>query len=180
MPNVIEHASSGRAKCRACRETIAKDELRLGERLPNSFGDGEMTLWYHLPCAAYKRPQALIDGLASDDTPEYTDEETALIEPLQTAAEFGIEHEQVAHLIGASLAPTGRAKCRACKNSIEKGSWRLGLSIFEEYGFQAAGFIHAHCANDYFSTTAIMDPIRHFSPDLTSEQLTELTAALDL
>ena len=63
MAHVIEPASSGRAKCRGCGERIAKDALRLGERLPNLFGEGEMTLWFHLPCAAYKRPEPFLEAL---------------------------------------------------------------------------------------------------------------------
>jgi hypothetical protein len=30
MPHVIEHAASGRAKCRGCDAKIDKDELRFG------------------------------------------------------------------------------------------------------------------------------------------------------
>jgi hypothetical protein len=48
VPHVIEPASSGRAKCRGCDRPIAKGELRFGERQPNAFGEGEMTLWFHL------------------------------------------------------------------------------------------------------------------------------------
>src|SRR5690606_867987 len=48
MSHVIEHAASGRAKCRGCGEKIDKDELRFGEKEPNTFGDGEMTLWFHV------------------------------------------------------------------------------------------------------------------------------------
>ena len=56
MPHVIETASSGRAKCRGCGEKIAAGELRFGERLPNPFAEGETTHWFHLECAAFKRP----------------------------------------------------------------------------------------------------------------------------
>lgn len=57
MPHTIEPATIGRSKCWGCREPIAKDELRFGERLPNAFGDGEMTIWFHLACAACKGPE---------------------------------------------------------------------------------------------------------------------------
>ena len=32
-----------------------RGELRFGERLPNPFAEGEMTVWFHPLCAAYKR-----------------------------------------------------------------------------------------------------------------------------
>ena len=59
---MIEPASSGRAKCRSCDQPIAKGELRFGERQPNAFGEGEMTLWFHLPCAAYSRPEPFLEA----------------------------------------------------------------------------------------------------------------------
>ena len=71
VAHVIEPASSGRAKCRSCDQPIAKGELRFGERQPNAFGDGEMTLWFHLPCAAYSRPEPFLEahGAAPDALP---------------------------------------------------------------------------------------------------------------
>jgi hypothetical protein len=60
MPHVIEHATSGRAKCRGCGGRIDKDALRFGENRPNAYGDGEMTLWFHVPCAAYKRQEPFL------------------------------------------------------------------------------------------------------------------------
>ena len=35
MPNEIEKARSGRAKCRVCGEAIAEGELRLAEEAPS-------------------------------------------------------------------------------------------------------------------------------------------------
>ena len=68
MPHTIEPATSGRAKCRGCGQAIAKEELRFGERLPNPFADdSEMTLWFHIPCAAYKRPESLQEVLFEAD-----------------------------------------------------------------------------------------------------------------
>ncbi|NIL99791.1 MAG: hypothetical protein GTN89_02335, partial [Acidobacteria bacterium] len=60
MPHVLEPATSGRAKCRGCGQAIKKDEIRLGEKLPNPFAEGEMTHWYHPPCAAFKRPETFL------------------------------------------------------------------------------------------------------------------------
>jgi hypothetical protein len=65
--HVIEAASSGRAGCRGCKEKIAKGELRFGEAAPNRFSDSdEPTMrWYHLRCAAEKRPKLLGPVLAA-------------------------------------------------------------------------------------------------------------------
>ena len=166
MAHVVEPASSGRAKCRSCDRPIAKGELRFGERQPNAFGEGEMTLWFHLPCAAYSRPEAFLtlSGGAPDE--------------LAAAARFGIEHHRVPRLHGAERAPTGRAHCRSCKELIDKDSWRIAIVFFEEYRFNPGGYIHARCAREYFGTVDLAQRIRHFSPNLAEAELAEVAAAM--
>src|SRR3954467_14520866 len=101
VPHAIDTASSAPAKCRGCDQKISKDELRFGERQPNAFGDGEMTLWFHLKCAAYKRPQAFLEGIAGNPATGMDD--------LADAARFGIAHRRVPRINGAEVAPTARA-----------------------------------------------------------------------
>jgi hypothetical protein len=169
MPHVIEPASSSRAKCRACGLPIAKGELRFGERQPNAFGEGEMTLWYHMPCAAYARPEPFLEfAVGGTDVPE----------PLVAAARFGVEHRRVPRIHGAERAPTGRARCRSCKELIAKDDWRIALVFFEEFRFDPGGFVHAGCAQAYFETVDIVDRIRRFSPELGDVEVAELDGAL--
>jgi len=169
VPHVIEPASSGRAKCRGCDRAIAKGELRFGERQPNAFGEGEMTLWFHLICAAYARPEPFLEVAASAG-----DAGTSLMK----AAQFGIDHRRVPRIHGAERAPTGRARCRSCKELIAKDEWRIALVFFEEFRFEPGGFVHAGCAQPYFETTDIVDRIRHFSPDLKDTDISTLEQAL--
>ncbi len=172
MPHTIELASSGRAGCRGCGNKIAKGALRFGERLPNAYGEGEMTLWFHLECAAYKRPEPLIETLGRIGDP---------IEnrgPLMHTAEESIHHRRLPRLDGASRAPTGRAKCRYCRLPISKNDWRLSLVFFEDGRFSASGFIHAACAEDYLGTRDVIERARHFSPELSDEDVAELERAL--
>ena len=170
MPHVIEAASSGRAKCRGCDQKISKDELRFGERQPNAFGDGEMTLWFHLKCAAYKRPEAFLEGIAANPSTDAGE--------LAAAAQFGIAHRRVPRINGAERAPTARARCRQCKELIDKDSWRIGIVFFEEYRFSPGGYIHASCASPYFEATAVVDRIAHFSPGLDADALADLERAM--
>jgi Poly(ADP-ribose) polymerase and DNA-Ligase Zn-finger region len=177
MPHVIEPASSGRATCRGCGAKIAKGEIRFGERQPNAFGDGEMTLWFHLECAAYKRPEPLLATLdayaAAGDTLAVLN-----LEVLRGAAELGIAHRRLPRVTGAERAPTGRARCRHCRETIGKDEWRIALVFFEEYRFQPSGFVHAGCARAYFGTTDLLDRVRHFAPGLTPAELDALATAL--
>jgi len=169
VPHVIESASSGRAKCRGCDRPIAKGELRFGERQPNAFGEGEMTLWFHLTCAAYARPEPFLEIAATAG-----DAAAALIPD----AKFGIEHRRLPRLHGAERAPTGRARCRSCKELIAKDEWRIALVFFEEFRFEPGGFVHAGCAQPYFETIDVVERIRHFSPELGAADIAELRQAL--
>ena len=98
MPHVFEPAPTGRAKCRGCGRAIAKGELRFGERLPNPFAEGEMTLWFHPLCAAYKRPEAVLQALA-EAPPAGTD-----VAALERAAG------------GSSRTPSAHASAASCRS----------------------------------------------------------------
>ncbi len=175
MPHLIERASSGRAKCRGCGEKIPSGELRFGEQLPNPFADGDgalMTHWFHLPCAAYRRPEAFIEGLA--ETTETIDNSATL----EHEAALGVAHRRLPRVSTAERAPTGRANCRACKTLIEKDTWRIALVFYDDGRFVPSGFIHAKCVKDYIETTEIGPRVKHFSPALSEEDLENLT--LDL
>lgn len=175
MAHCIERASSGRAKCRGCGERIPAGELRFGEHLPNPFAEGEMTHWFHLDCAAFKRPEPFLQTLETHADP--LDD----AERLASAAKLGIEHPRVPRIDGAARAPSGRATCRSCRVTIDKGAWRIGLVYFEsESGrFEASGFIHARCAPSYFDTPDVLERVKHFSRELSDENLQELRAELE-
>ncbi len=172
MAHTIEPASSGRAKCRGCGGSISKDELRFGERLPNPFADdGDMTLWFHPRCAAYKRPEALqevIDGSTLPDRDE-----------LMKIIEFGIAHRRLVRADGVQRAPSARARCRQCRKPIAKGDWRIPLAFFEDGMFNASGYVHTGCSTDYFGTADLIERIRHFASDsLGEEDLESLAGSL--
>jgi hypothetical protein len=168
---VIEPASSGRAKCRGCSQPIAKDEIRFGERQPNAFGDGETTLWFHLRCGAYLRPETFLEATSTAPADE-------LLETLRAAARFGIEHRRVPRIHGAQRASSGRAHCRACRELIAKDEWRIALVFFEAYRFDPGGYLHVGCARSYFETTDVLERIRHFSPELAQADLDEMAVGL--
>jgi len=170
MPHVIERASSGRARCRACGTKIDAGTLRFGERLPNPFGEdgSEMTLWFHLPCGAFTRPEPFLEAL--DTNSDAIDDR----ELLAHEARLGLEHRRLRRVFTASRAPTGRATCRSCRQSIPKDSWRIALIYYEDGRFVPSGFIHARCAPAYVDTPDISPRLRHFSPDLSEADLEEI------
>lgn len=168
MPHVFEPASSGRAKCRGCNRLIPRGELRFGERLPSPFGEGEMTLWFHPLCAAYKRPEAMLEAIAqaSENVPDR--------EALERAAHSNSAHRRLPRIDGAERAPTRQAKCRGCRQPIERGTWRIRLVFFEEGRFLPGGFVHLNCRTAYFENHEILEPTLHFSRGLSEDERGEL------
>lgn len=179
MSHTIEPATTGRSRCRACGRTISKDELRFGERLPNPFGEegAETTHWYHPRCGAYRRPEPFLAAL---------DDSVALGADaglLRDAALFGLAHRRLPRIDSVARAPSGRARCRACHETIDRNAWRIGIAFFEEGRASPGGYLHAGCARTYFETEpadddALLDRLRHFGDTLTPEDLSELGAEL--
>lgn len=172
MPHVIEEATTARSKCRGCGEKIAARTLRFGEVVENPFAEGETTLWFHVDCGAYKRPEAFLDAVAARTEP--LPEGDRLI----AAAEAGRDHPKLARADAAGRAPSGRAECRQCHAPIGKGDWRLGLVFFEDGRFNAAGFLHLPCAPAYFESPDILPRVKRFSPGLSEAELAEVAAGL--
>jgi len=174
MPHVIEPAPSGRASCRGCGGKIPNGSLRFGERLPNPYADegGEMTHWFHLTCAAYRRPEALLETLTAAEAA------IADADQLTHQAQLGVTHRRLPRVSTAGRASSGRAACRACKEPIAKDTWRIALVFYDDGRFVPSGFIHAGCTGPYLETTDIIDRIKHFSPELSAADLDELRAAL--
>jgi hypothetical protein len=172
MPHVFEPAASGRAKCRGCGRVLAKGEWRFGERLPNPFGEGEVTHWFHPACAAYKRPDAIAVSLAdaSSELPGRAE--------LERIAAAILAGPRLARIDGAERAPSGQARCRHCKEPIEKGGWRIRLVFHEEGTFSPGGFVHLKCRTPYFETDAVIEPVLHFSHALDEDERAALRAEL--
>ena len=172
MAHVFENASTGRAKCRGCGVAIAKGELRFGERLPNPFGEGEVTHWFHSMCAAYKRPEAVMEALEAAPAP-------AASEGLREAARRSAAGKRLPRIDGAERAPTSQAKCRQCHEPIERGSWRIRLVFHEEGTFSPGGFVHLGCRRAYFEADDILEQVLHFSRGLGADDREALARAFE-
>jgi hypothetical protein len=173
VPHLIEPAATGRSKCRGCGEAIAAGVLRFGETVPNAFGEGDATHWFHLDCGAFRRPEPFLEALESA-TPAIDDAER-----LRAHAKSGVDHERLTRINGAERDKSGRAQCRSCKATIAKGAWRIPLVFYEEGRFMPSGFIHPGCAQAYFETTnEVMPRLQRFAKGLTEADLTEIGAEL--
>lgn len=144
MGHVLDRASSGRARCRACREPIPKDTLRLGQREPNPFGDGEATYYFHPRCGAAAVPTVFLTALAEHGEP------LPAAEPFRRLAELAAAHRRLARIGRVERSPTGRARCRQCHDLIAQDDLRISLRVIEEGMIDPRGFIHARCSRAYF------------------------------
>src|SRR5579883_825130 len=119
MGHKIDVAPTGRASCRGCKKAIDKGTVRFGEESTNPYSEegGTSYRYWHLACAATKIANELAPVLAA-----YT-------EPVEDRA--GIEALVAQHmrpeLPFAEHAPNGRARCRACDQSIAKGELRVAF-----------------------------------------------------
>jgi hypothetical protein len=171
MSHLFEPAASGRAKCRGCAQAIQRGELRFGERLPNPFAEGELTVWFHPACAAYKRPEPFLQALGE------TLENVPHRESLERAAHAGLAHRRLPRIDGAERSPSGQAMCRSCRQPIARGSWRIRLVFYEEGRFSPGGFVHFECRRAYFETDDILEQVLYFSPALSDSEREELRSA---
>lgn len=174
MPDVINPAPSARSKCRACGLAIEKGALRFGEADANPYGEGESFRWFHLRCAALRRPERLGPAL---DAPSEAPELPAREELLALVKE-GLDQPRLTRLARVSRAPSGRAQCRHCRETIEKGGPRAELEFWEEGRFSAGGFTHARCASGYFETKDLLERIRLLTPDFSAEDAKTWTEEL--
>jgi hypothetical protein len=170
MAHTFEPAASGRSKCRGCGQPLRKGELRFGERLPNPFGEGQVTHWFHPACAAYKRPDAILEVLAADASVG----DRAALERLARAS---LARERLARIDGAERSPSSQARCRHCHEPIEKGAWRIRLVFHPEGTFSPGGYVHLACREAYFGTADIVEQVLHFSSALSKEERAALRAA---
>jgi ribosomal protein L24E len=173
MPDVIEPAASGRAKCRGCGEKIEKGVLRFGESLPNPYGESEETRgFYHLLCAAESRAEKLAAVLASvsDEIPERASVERAMRDALANPKLVPVKR--------AERSPTSRATCQDCKKKIEKGTLRVVMERDSEIAAMATTyFVHAECAKRSIGA-GLADKLRRASAALGDEDHAELARIL--
>jgi hypothetical protein len=132
-----------------------------------------MTLWFHLKCAAYRRPEPLLETLTAST------EQIEHAESLKAICEFASAHRRVPRVGRLERASSGRARCRECRQPIDKDRLRIPLVFYQEGVFDTSGFVHLTCAAAYFGTADLLDCIRHFASDLSEADLLELKGQLN-
>lgn len=165
MADTIEAATTGRASCRFCKEKIEKGTLRFGERVPSAFGEGEQTLWYHLPCAA-ERQAAKLEPVLAQYSGELPDREE-----LERVVQNGLFNPKLSQVTKVEYAPTGRAKCQHCHEPIAKGELRVGVDRDTEGQMPAISYLHLACAQGYLGEAGLAEKLVRLSRGLSPEDI---------
>lgn len=190
MEHRIERAPSSRSKCRGCGQRIDRDQLRFGEQVENPWSDSPSHLWFHPRCAAYKRPEALLTALSMNDAGEGTQQgglataqqrllhELSDSQELILAAQRGLAHRRLQRVDRLSVAPSGRASCRHCRERIDKGALRIGLVWFEGGKFDPSGYLHVACARAYCESDDLLPRLQCFTHEVELDLLQQASALL--
>jgi hypothetical protein len=144
MAHKVETAPSGRAACRGCKAPIVKGSPRFAEEYQNPYSDegGLGYRYWHLGCAAAKLANEVAAALVGYDGPV---DDRASIDAI-VAANLRPEAPY------AERAGSGRARCRACEETIKKGELRFAFErVFESpAGAQKSmAYVHPACTPRY-------------------------------
>jgi len=146
---VIEGARSSRSRCKTCRRKIDKGGLRLGILIEGPYGIGYM--WHHLKCAA-RRQFEHVQEAYREEAWNNAKEVPAKVPGLETLAKEQQKSEEKRQakkdLPHMQIDPSGRAKCKHCHETMEKGSVRVALGRGVYFGNQvrvAPIHVHPHC-----------------------------------
>lgn len=180
MAHELELAKSGRAKCRACKLAIDKGAVRLGEEVPNPFGDGVAKHWYHLRCGALRRPDSFLEALNSMGEEVAGSVPEVEREALRQLAEPGIVYYRLCRFVKVEAAPSGRARCQGCRKLIDKGQLRFVLERIEDGMVSGAGFVHVECAHPYAGAVdGVLERVKSLS-QLAESDFRSVESALEI
>ena len=64
-------------------------------------------------------------------------------------AELASVHRRLPRLGRIEVAPSGRARCRHCRQKIDKGSQRMVLEVVDDGMRDYWGYVHLRCVRQY-------------------------------
>jgi hypothetical protein len=186
---VIEGARSSRSRCKVCRRAISKDTLRLGVLIEGPYGTGY--LWHHLTCAARRKLENVEEAYeleAWNEAKTPPDKVPSLDELRRVSKEADERKKQRKQIPYAEPAPSGRAKCKHCEQTVDKGSVRVVLGRGVYFGSQirtAPINVHPRCVAAELKSEDCTTEIEGFeaalrtnSADLSADVLDSLIAGI--
>ncbi|GER29708.1 poly [ADP-ribose] polymerase [Striga asiatica] len=152
-PWKVEYAKSSRSSCKTCKNSIDKENLRLGKMVQATQFDGFMPMWNHAACIMRKAKQIKsvddVEGLEllrwedQQKIRKYVDDSAVSSTPIPTELECGVE-----------ISQTSRATCRICNQKIMKGEIRISTKP-EGQGARSLSWNHAKCYLETSPSSAV-------------------------
>ncbi|XP_071441476.1 poly [ADP-ribose] polymerase [Hetaerina americana] len=144
LPYRAEYAKSGRASCKGCKESIAKDGLRLAVMVQSAHFDGKVPNWYHCMCFFGKqRPNDVVDidgfdSLRWEDQQKIKDKLKTASQPANSPATGSAKkpkkrpagNDKVKDFC-VEYAKSSRAVCIVCGEKLIKGEVRVSKKDYE-------------------------------------------------
>ncbi|XP_040207277.1 poly [ADP-ribose] polymerase 1 [Rana temporaria] len=128
-----EYAKSGRASCKKCGDSIAKQSLRLALMVQSPMFDGKVPHWHHYACF-WKRARVLSHGDIDGFTELRWEDQEKIKKAVETGGASagagggdakGGKADMTLNDFGAEYAKSNRSTCKGCEQKIEKGQIRL-------------------------------------------------------
>ena len=129
--------------------------------------------WFHLACAAEKRPEKLHAALekSAEEIPERSE--------LERTIEAGLKNPKLVLVKYAERSPTGRASCQECHEKIEKGALRVAIEREADVAAMATtSYLHLGCAPTHLGRDGLSEKLLRTSTGLDANELAEVEKAL--
>ncbi|XP_036864787.1 poly [ADP-ribose] polymerase 1 isoform X1 [Manis javanica] len=135
----VEYAKSGRASCKKCGDSIAKDSLRMAIMVQSPMFDGKVPHWYHFSCFwkvghCIRHPDVEVEGFSGlrwDDQQKIKKTAEAGGVTDKGADGGGSKMEKTLGDFAAEYAKSNRSTCKGCMEKIEKGQVRLSKKMLD-------------------------------------------------
>ncbi|MEQ2224180.1 Poly [ADP-ribose] polymerase 1 [Ilyodon furcidens] len=129
----VEYAKSGRASCKKCKESIAKDSLRMATMVQSPMFDGKVPHWHHFSCFWLRAaPQSPADIAGFSDL-RWEDQEKVK-KAIESGGAVGVgrgdqksaaKGEKTLNDFAVEYAKSNRSTCKGCEQKIEKDQIRV-------------------------------------------------------
>lgn len=130
-----EYAKSGRASCKKCGESIAKDSLRLAIMVQSPMFDGKVPHWHHYSCF-WKRTRVGAPGEVDGLSDLRWEDQEKIRKSVETGGggaggKGGEAGEKTLADFAVEYAKSNRSTCKGCGAKIEKDKVRLSKKMMD-------------------------------------------------
>uniref|UniRef100_A0A8C6KUZ6 Poly [ADP-ribose] polymerase n=1 Tax=Nothobranchius furzeri TaxID=105023 RepID=A0A8C6KUZ6_NOTFU len=128
-----EYAKSGRASCKKCKESIAKDSLRMALMVQSPMFDGKVPHWHHFSCFWQRAAAQTEADIAGFSTLRWEDQQKVK-KAIETGGAVGAgksdskgaaQGAKTLNNFAVEYAKSNRSTCKGCEQKIEKDQIRV-------------------------------------------------------